>query len=88
MKRLYARLVLWLIRPALEKALEPEGLIWAEFERGGPGGTAIPNRVVLANIPSRHATDTKSLSREIRSEVLCSIRDAMSASTSNPPQGR
>lgn len=88
MKRLYARFVLWLIRPALEKALEPEGLIWVEFERGGPGGAVIPNRVVLANIPSQHATDTKSLSREIRSVVSCSIRDAMSASTESLPPGR
>ncbi|VVD63507.1 hypothetical protein PPN31114_00225 [Pandoraea pneumonica] len=50
MKRLYARLVLWLIRPALEKALEPEGLIWVEFERGGTGGEALSGRTVIASI--------------------------------------
>lgn len=88
MKRLYARLVLWLIRPALEKALEPEGLIWSEFERGGPGGAVIPNRVALADIPSQQAAHPELLSREIRSEVLCSIQDAMLASTVNPPRDR
>jgi len=41
LKRLYAELVLWLIRPGIEKALEPDGLIWSEFERGGPGGAQL-----------------------------------------------
>jgi len=50
MKRLYARLLLWLIRPALEKALEPEGLIWVELERGGPGGEVLSGRTVIASI--------------------------------------
>ncbi|VVE51528.1 hypothetical protein PMO31116_04689 [Pandoraea morbifera] len=50
MKRLYARFVLWLILPALKRALEPEGLIWSEFERGGPGGEQINGLVEVASI--------------------------------------
>lgn len=55
MKRLYARFVLWLIRPALNAALAPDGMIWTEFERGGPGGQTLNGRTVIASIavPSR-----------------------------------
>ena len=65
MKRLYTRLVLWLIRPAVDAAIaesvKPGGQLWRLENRGG---TALPDRAIVGDV--RRTPDSR-LSARIES---------------------